>query len=101
MRNWQAQPHGGARIGKRVYFYPGMGLQLGYLSFPTIKINVMRQVHMYYDLSVKINMQETPHGVRRLGTHLVCACFHVCGRQKLKYLLTGASWLTTPLHRAV
>ena len=27
---------------------------------------------MYCGLSVKINMREAPHGVRRLWTHLVC-----------------------------
>ena len=52
------------------HLYPGMGLQLGVFGFSTSKITVIRQVHMYCSLSVKINTRETPHGALRLLMHL-------------------------------
>ena len=34
---------------------------------------------IYCGLSMKINTRKTPHG---WGTHLLCICFRLCGRQK-------------------
>ena len=45
------------------HFDPGMGLKLGVVGFPAIKINIIRQVRitvMYCSLGVKINKLETP-----------------------------------------
>ena len=49
----------------------------GIWVFPTIKITMTRKVRMYCGLSVKKNMHETPHSVRRSWAHLfafVSAC---------------------------
>ena len=59
----------------------------------TIKITVICQVHMYFGLSLKVNMCETSHDTRRSWMHFVCICFCVCGRQKSQY----APWLTVQL----
>ena len=70
-------------------FLPRHGAQIGGIQvFPTIKIIVIHQVHIYCCLSVKINARETPHGAQRSWTNFVCVCFRMCGRtgrQKPKY----------------
>ena len=75
------------------------GAQIGGIQvFSVIKITVIRQVHMYCGLSVKINKHEMLHGTRRSWTHFVCICFCVCGWQKLGIPSIGAPWLMTRLH---
>ena len=61
------------------HLYPGMGLQLGVFGFfPAIKITVIRQVHIYGSVSVKINTREKPYGVQRLWTYFVCIFLRMC-----------------------
>ena len=57
----------------------------GIRIFPAIKITVIRQIHMYCGLSVKIGTRETLCSAQRSWTHFVCICFRMCGQQKPEY----------------
>ena len=61
-------------------------LPMGVQVFPAIKIAVIRQLHMYCSLSVKITIAAW-HA--RSWKAFVCICFHVCGRQTHKYPQLG------------
>ena len=78
-------------------FIPGWGSNQGSAVFSVFRITMVRQVGMYWGLSVKISTRKTLHSAPGLWTHLFC----VWGWQKLKDPQFEPYGWRRPLHGAV
>ena len=82
------------------HFNPGMGLKLGVFGF-FLNQNNRDLSGAYCGLSVKVNTCKMPHGSAKIVDAFCLRVFPRVWSAKKRIPPIWASWLTTPLHRAV